>query len=156
MCNFVCVFLATSHLNCGKCGNKCAFGEKCVSGKCRKPIGKICTYGSDCISGFCHDKLCCNKSCSGPCRTCKAIGWEGICRNHKAGTNPEKGCGTYNCNGLGACYSGCVKTSSCGAPYCRSDAWCFKSKCQSRFSSGHSCVYACSCKSGTCKLFKCK
>ena len=82
-------------------------------------------------------------------------GFEGFCRNHKSGTDPEKGCGSYTCNGLAACYTSCL-VSSCGAPRCKASAWCYKSKCQARYSAGHSCLYNCSCTSGQCKLLKCK
>ncbi len=127
-----------------------------MAGKCKKPISKACTSGGDCISGFCYDKVCCNKACAGACRACNTSGFVGICRNHKAGTDPEKGCGNYNCNGFNACYSSCVKGATCGAPKCKSSAWCNLGKCLARHGAGHNCLYPCSCTSGTCKLFKCK
>ena len=145
-----------SLLNCGACGNKCALGETCSGGLCKKALGRVCASGSECTSGFCEDKVCCNRSCGGSCRACDTAGSVGICKNHAAGADPEKGCGAYTCNGLNACYSGCLKGTSCGAPYCKASAWCYQNKCLGRFSAGHACVYPCSCTSGACKLLKCQ
>jgi len=58
-CNGTCVNMSSDRLNCGSCGNYCAYGaDFCSGGVCCNPqdktcIGVVCGAGTACCSGRC-------------------------------------------------------------------------------------------------------
>jgi hypothetical protein len=106
----------------GACNASCSRTEDCVPGiECmlsqqscgKKGLGQPCLTGSDCASTFCVDKVCCQDSCQGPCRSCSLGAVPGTCTLALPGAPDPRGackdmgkssCGTDGaCNGNGAC-----------------------------------------------------
>jgi hypothetical protein len=106
----------------GACNGTCSRNEDCAPGivcmvsarSCgKKGLGQPCQSGSDCASTFCVDKVCCQDSCQGPCRSCSLGSIPGVCTLALAGAPDPRGackdmgkasCGTDGaCNGNGAC-----------------------------------------------------
>lgn len=94
------------------CRTTCSQASDCVtgyycsgSGTClaKKAIGQACGDGAECTSGNCVDGVCCNNTCTGPCRACNLSGSAGTCTNHPAQTDPESDCGLCMVCGAGAC-----------------------------------------------------
>jgi hypothetical protein len=77
------------------------------------PDGSVCSNGTGCNSGNCVDGICCGSSSCSLCQSCNVASHLGTCWNDNAGTDQDNacfstvgvtyGCGTGNCNGLGAC-----------------------------------------------------
>jgi len=68
--------------------------------------GKPCTSGSQCQTGRCVDKVCCNVSCTVPCKACNLPGKEGTCLYIAAGQDPDNECSATSpgtCGQDGAC-----------------------------------------------------
>lgn len=42
-------------------------------------IGSLCKVNEDCPLGFCVDGVCCDRTCSGQCESCKEVGSVGTC-----------------------------------------------------------------------------
>jgi hypothetical protein len=83
----------------------CVSGYTCSASVCKKDVGQVCMVGSECASTFCVDGVCCNSSCTGPCRKCSLPTTVGTCTNVPNGQDPDNECtgGTGFCNGAGAC-----------------------------------------------------
>jgi len=129
-----------------KSTNYCA-GSACVA---KKTQGTGCGAGCECASGFCNDGVCCNQECSGPCRSCNAAG---TCVARPAYQDPEAGCGNYQCNGTGACFTGCGAAAGPCAAECKGAAFCDSSgACVADRAGGAACNNACQCKSASCLL----
>jgi hypothetical protein len=82
----------------------CTADAKCMGGK--KANGATCTLDSDCGSNNCIDKVCCESSCGGKCRTCANA--TGSCVPVGAGLDPRNDCNNAapcggKCDGQGAC-----------------------------------------------------
>jgi hypothetical protein len=70
-CNSLTQNGAETDVDCGgptsSCATRCAQGDRCsVTGDCGAGL-------------FCVDGVCCNTSCTSPCRSCSVPGQEGIC-----------------------------------------------------------------------------
>jgi hypothetical protein len=50
--------------NCGSCGNECAAGKSCVSGKCGLAKGAVCTMDQQCASNHCNGNVFTTFACS--------------------------------------------------------------------------------------------
>jgi hypothetical protein len=120
-------------------------GSQCVA---KQALGTSCSSDAVCLSGGCVDGVCCDsKTCTGPCKSCTESGKVGTCVTHAYGTDPEKGCGAYNCSAGGTCmpYCSLTCTKSCKAShYCKSTA------CVPQKKNGASCTKDCQCASGSC------
>jgi hypothetical protein len=113
----------------------------------KKLTGATCAAACECGSDFCNDGVCCNQDCSGPCRVCNA---SGTCTFRSAGTDPEDGCGNYDCNGSGACYPSCTAGAPC-ASQCKPKAWCSPAGlCVNDRPAGDPCINNCQCVSNNC------
>ncbi|MBK8254115.1 MAG: hypothetical protein IPK82_15795 [Polyangiaceae bacterium] len=109
------------NINVGQSAGACMGNSACDgNGQCKKLGGVACTTGAECFTGFCPNEgasqeVCCDTSCTGPCRSClaskKGGGSDGVCGFINADTDPDDECsGTCNmangkacCNGAGAC-----------------------------------------------------
>ncbi|MDC0746894.1 hypothetical protein [Polyangium mundeleinium] len=101
-------------------------GQYCA--KCAP--GKACTKGGDCVSNFCVDGVCCNSSCTEPCKACNLIGSVGLCDAiPKYGEDLSYGNGetclhanNLACTGLGSCESTlgspCLVNGDCASIHC--------------------------------------
>ena len=106
----------------GVCLGTCSRNEDCAPGmvcqlaerSCgKKGLGQPCQTGTECGSTFCVDKVCCQNSCQGPCRSCALGSSPGTCDLTLPGAPDPRGackdmgkssCGTDGtCNGNGAC-----------------------------------------------------
>jgi hypothetical protein len=132
--------------------NGCKTNEYCSSGAClpTKAQGTACGAGAECGSGFCADKVCCDKACSGTCRSCVVAGSVGTCKNHAAGTDPEKGCVKYTCDGKGACFDYCIDKT--GKGHCNPLFYCAYGECRFKYPNGSTCqtISEYMCQSGFC------
>ena len=94
----------------------CEAGHLCVqqtwngvtSGTCgKRKNGQPCPDSSECESGACVDGVCCESSCTGPCRSCSLPGSPGQCLNVASGApDPRKTCtdlGATSCSTNGVC-----------------------------------------------------
>ena len=93
--------------------------------------------------------MCCENACAGGCQTCAAAGSVGTCTNHPAGADPENACGSYSCNGAGACNVSCTGQPVCTS-VCDPGAWCAGNACQADKANGATCGSGCECSSGNC------
>jgi hypothetical protein len=125
--------------DCGaSCANdtQCAVGFWCESATqtCKPPQanGASCSAGSQCQSGACADDVCCDTSCTAPCRACaaslKQSGVDsGTCGEAKDATDPHDRCpdeGAVGCKGDGLCNaSGACRYYAAGTP-CGSGSLC--------------------------------
>jgi len=125
-----CVAAAAGTEIAGSCSN----GQSCDGkGGCKTMNGTACTNASDCASGFCTDGVCCNTACNGQCVSCNQAGFAGRCSPYKAGTDPEKECGTNTgvcgatCDGVSACAYPAYGSSCGGCSVCDGMGTCFVS-----------------------------
>src|SRR5262245_16787274 len=100
----------------------CDVGIACVNGTCGpKQDGQSCENSSECQHNHCVDKICCDQSCTGACRSCALPGMLlGKCTPIAAGTADPRGvcamtaqstCGTNGkCDGSGGCQAWPVGT----------------------------------------------
>ena len=125
-CEFICS-------GSGQCAGSCVPGRRQCAGtvaqscdaagrwvntdgmECKRPLGQGCTSGSDCTSGNCVDRVCCESSCTGICRSClnSMTGrGNGQCQPVRAGVDPDQDCAEGDrescgndgqCDGAGAC-----------------------------------------------------
>ncbi|HRI70323.1 MAG TPA: VCBS repeat-containing protein, partial [Polyangium sp.] len=115
--------------------NECASGDCNGSGACgtatgTNPNGAACSLGNTCLSGYCVDGVCCDFSCTGSCQACtaakKGSGFDGVCGNIAATTDPDNECGFGSCNGTGGCETAirlgngtaCSSAGQCSSGYC--------------------------------------
>ena len=79
------------------------------NGNCKAAIGQTCKDNSECANKTCADGVCCKKSCSGNCMSCKVTGSAGTCTPVLKGTDPDKDCIGKDlkcggqCDGKGGC-----------------------------------------------------
>jgi hypothetical protein len=87
-------------------------------------LGEACLIPNDCGSGFCVDRVCCNKSCTGTCVSCKAPGkTQGMCEPlakdlrcaSPACVSGQRTLRTHACDGFGVCIQ---KETSCSMKMC--------------------------------------
>lgn len=114
------------------------------------PRGHACGAKAECEDGFCVDGVCCESACT--CGTCNAT--PGTCARAAAGTDPHGDCGSFTCNGAGACETACPESFGACSTRCASGAHCDGAgKCvPSTTEAGYFCVVgSCMCKPGlTC------
>jgi hypothetical protein len=122
--------------------------------------GQTCGATADCAPGLtCVDRVCCESSCSGPCKTCKRV--PGTCTDLPQGSSSSgcKGDGKNVCGRTGKCDSsgGCAlgATSTTGAPGACSgpSAGTKPATCDGRGACGQAAALDCGdnrCGSGTC------
>jgi hypothetical protein len=128
----------------------CPAQRYCSAGACVSQLaqGATCTDAAQCLSGFCVDSVCCDGSCTGPCKACNAAG---VCVNAAVNTDPQLECGLLNCDGAGSCQGSCTGacSSSCkAAAFCSSAGTCTLDKLD-----GAACGAACECRSAACTTF---
>jgi hypothetical protein len=154
--NYACDVNGICATTCSGCpATTCKAANQCVAGACvaKKAQGVACGAGCECASGFCNDGVCCNQDCSGPCRSCNAAG---TCVARPAFADPENGCGNYQCNGAGACYTGCGAAAGPCAIECKPGAFCAGGGvCTADKNGGAGCGNNCECRSNTCLLLLC-
>lgn len=125
--------------------------------------GSVCQRGGECESGNCVDRVCCESTCTGLCRSCGLSGSLGSCALVPAGEDPREVCQEQSaatcgadgvCDGKGACrLRGAGIT--CAEPRCATtDTLTLAGTCDGsgvcRAGSGQSCSpFACS--GGQCK-----
>jgi hypothetical protein len=150
-------------------GYACAPNHTCWKSGSVVP-GTACTRASDCTGGFCADGVCCDSPCNGVCESCNQPGALGACTPIAAGSDPDHECafktaaavpdagtaGTItldvnqcggSCDGNRACkYPD--KTTSCGAPFCSSEALAEVPTCDGNGS--------CNLQETSCQSFACK
>ena len=111
-------------------GTGCADGYQCVqdtkngttTGLCgKRKNGQPCQDSSECESSQCVDGVCCESSCTGPCRSCALPGSPGQCLNVAIGApDPRKTCvddGVAACSTNGVCDGqGACQTYQPGTP----------------------------------------
>lgn len=100
----------------------CPTGLWCDSGSCKakKTNGATCDDAVECSSSNCVDGVCCDGSCDGTCRSCRAANTgmsEGHCAPVSAGTDPGNECAAApvsSCGNDGYCdgASGCRQYSN--------------------------------------------
>lgn len=116
----------------------CAPGYVCLDKHCKEPLhdGKACVSDNDCASSFCVQGVCCNETCNGGCKSCKAqdtMESDGICSNVIAGKDPKDACsdGTEGelcrpdgyCDGNGQCHKHAQEGTTCGSTQCMNNTW---------------------------------
>lgn len=110
--------------------------------------GQTCTDGGACADGFCVDGVCCESACT--CGTCGGAA-PGHCVVAAAGMDPHAECGSFTCNGAGACETACTETFGACSARCASSAHCDGAgKCvPSTTEAGFFCIVgSCMCKQG--------
>ncbi|MBK9259502.1 MAG: hypothetical protein IPM54_06650 [Polyangiaceae bacterium] len=118
--------------NGGRCDNK---------GACRYYNGAPCSNKDQCFSHYCVDGFCCGNICIGACQACssakKGGGFDGVCGNVAASTDPDNECNPGECNGGGACNqpqspqpngAACTLATQCQSGFCV-DGVCCDSAC---------------------------
>ena len=132
------------------CKTECVTTQDCMDGYvclnppvCEAGAGQPCTTGQNCGSHECWDGVCCDRRCDGSCRVCDAAG---ICRNHPVNRDPEDGCGSYQCDGAGHCYSNCSIQENCKM----ATHYCDGHLCQQKKPNGATCEQAYQCQSAYC------
>ena len=144
----------------------CEAGHLCVqqtwngvtSGTCgKRKNGQPCPDPSECDSGACVDGVCCESSCTGPCRSCNLPGSPGQCLNVASGApDPRSTCADLGaascstngvCDGNGACQNYSAGTE-CSPQSCVAGAYSPPSTC----SAWGQCVAS---PSRTCSPFLC-
>jgi formylglycine-generating enzyme required for sulfatase activity len=108
------------------CGDAvCDPGEDCLScpTDCGLCNGQTCAEATQCHSGFCSDALCCNEACDGPCESCTAPLFQGVCTPYGEETDPEGDCGPCAwCSGSGSCAP--IPAQTDPRDECGTCAWC--------------------------------
>jgi sugar lactone lactonase YvrE/subtilisin-like proprotein convertase family protein len=115
----------------GACGTSCVGDPGCQPGfycagtvcQPKGALGAGCTATNQCLSGMCEDFVCCDGLCGGACRACNLAGKEGTCVEHTNGTDPEAGCGTLTCDGLGSCSVACNLDLACASTHYCAGPW---------------------------------
>jgi hypothetical protein len=133
--------------------SSCEPTQYCDGASClpKQANGDSCFSNVQCASGHCVDGFCCNSTCIGPCQACNVAGSQGVCTPQPEGTDPEGGCGSYYCDGAGACDTRCNILAVCG-PDCKPDHYCNNrlGLCAASKTEGGSCKEDCECLSGHC------
>jgi hypothetical protein len=115
------------------------------------PRGHVCTAAGQCLDGFCVDGVCCENACA--CGTCGGA-TPGTCALAAAGTDPRDVCGSFTCDGAGACAASCPEIFGACSNRCKIGAFCDgQGKCvPSTGGAGSFCIAdSCLCKAGlTC------
>ena len=135
----------------GACNNRCtsaadcAPGIACVNNTCGTFVdGQPCMADNDCQNKHCVNDgagtpgICCNTTCTGPCKSCSLAGMEGRCTNVAAGAaDPRKTCTDMTaamcatdgrCDGAGACRRYPAGTV-CAVETCVTDVYTAPSTC---------------------------
>jgi hypothetical protein len=111
----------------------CVAGATCsIDGTCnnKRGLGQACTSGSQCQSTFCAQGVCCNRDCTGGCRSCALPGGTGLCLFVAAGTDPAGDCTAETrdscgldgqCDGAGQCRRWSAGTP-CASATCSGDS----------------------------------
>jgi hypothetical protein len=100
----------------GACNSTCTRTEDCAPGivcmldqhSCgKKGLGQPCGVPAECASGYCVDKVCCQDSCQGACRSCTLGAIPGVCTLAGPGApDPRAACkdqGKASCGTDGTC-----------------------------------------------------
>jgi hypothetical protein len=144
-CSAHCTQVASDYQNCGACGKRCAEGELCAAGSCKKNttgcnppcgIGQAC-QGGQCVcptgQSFCVDRCVDVQNNPDHCGSC-----DSACDANRGCTNGKCGC----VRGETACASGCVDTKadikncgSCGL-VCGEGKICGDGECRVAWSDG--------------------
>ena len=165
-----CVDLYSDTMHCGKCGEKCKAGFRCVEGKCEKlPEPKRCGVHAECKKGStcCNNKSCVNlysdaMHCGKCGEKCKA-GYrcdEGKCEKlpqpKRCGLHAECMKGSTCCNNKSCVnlYSDAMHCGKCGEK-CKAGYRCDEGKCE-KLPGPKRCGVHAECKKGsTCCENKC-
>lgn len=111
-------------------------------------LGASCTRDLDCLHGHCADGVCCDRSCDGPCETCRGSR-AGVCEEVRGGPSPRCS-GVRSCSPTGTCVKArgerCVRADDCESGHC-SDGYCCDQACDQGCQS-------CAVSPGTCLLAK--
>ncbi|HXI55627.1 MAG TPA: PA14 domain-containing protein [Polyangia bacterium] len=144
----------------------CATSFFCIGGTCAKKAGgATCQDQSECATGFCQQGVCCNRQCTGGCRSCNLPNLAGTCTSVPAGQDPlnqctDAGattCGTDGqCDGAGACRL-YVTGTICGAGSCSGATQTLASRCNGQGAcqpgSTQDCApFSCAAASGACLM----
>lgn len=132
---------------------QCESGFLCQLGACipGKALGVGCADAGECASTFCIDGVCCDRPCSGACRSCIVAGRSGACSASPAGTDPEGDCaGGLACTGLlpdggSGCRTACAIASDCEMGFGCADGGCIALR-----ATGAVCDGGVQCQSGFC------
>ena len=122
-----CVQTCASDADC-EAGHQCVRQNGVSDGACgKRKNGQPCPDGSECESGQCVDGVCCESSCSGPCRSCNLPGSPGECLDVASGApDPRNTCTDLGaafcstngvCDGKGSCQNYPAGTE-CGPQSC--------------------------------------
>lgn len=100
-------------------------GTAGCAGSCAKALGEACSTAEECESGHCTEGVCCDKACSGVCRSCKRFSQAGQCVSVPNGVQITGGCdGDQVCDGTGACVALPGGKKPVGGP-CNVDGDCY-------------------------------
>ncbi len=125
----------------GRTPMRAAAHWRVTAGVCgKRKNGQPCPDASECESGQCVDGVCCESSCTGPCRSCNLPGSPGQCLDVASGApDPRNTCkdlGAASCSTNGACdgMGSCQVYPSgteCGPQSCVAGAYTPPSTCNS-------------------------
>ncbi|MFN8627076.1 MAG: hypothetical protein U0587_13980 [Candidatus Binatia bacterium] len=129
LCNGICVDTPADPSNCGACGNECAPGTTCQSGRCAAPPGSClsdseCGSGLYCAAGTCvlqgaAGSLCTSDSQCSSSLTCQPFQTADPCV-----TNADCSGGSGTCTMAGCLYQLCLPVPCMSDGDCPSGSYC--------------------------------